>query len=304
MTWTKADLRRMQAGLDRVTPREDVGMNDEQREQANATLRDQALDIVRGYLHRLSSRRHTSIASDLAEARTADRLLARLTLEPLPIELLRVPQYELQHLASSEQERVDRFVSMGMPESARSVVLMSADRREREVEEQRTVALTKPVDVPTYQPDPERDLRAIRTNLDDLISRGVVEVHRASSEAFNTDTTWGDVIDLVSWVSFARPAAHRRNASRGFDRCTTSTDPWSLDTSMAMARLWSAACDEEKLPLVLDLRGAPESHGHLVESWQGALASALRRATRGIVIIVDGEAWPLARLLPQRVGPT
>jgi hypothetical protein len=89
---------------------------------------------------------------------------------------------------------------------------------------------------------------------------------------------------------------------RGFDRCTTSNEPWTLDASIAMGRLWALACVEEELPEVLDLRGAPESHGTLVESWRDALARALRKSTRGIVIVVDGEAWALARLLPDRVG--
>jgi hypothetical protein len=278
--WTKADLRRMQAGLDLVDVRLNRGTRydapDEYREWVNASLTDQGLAIVQEHLRSLVSRGETS-SRGAAEGRAAERLLDRLEIEPLPRELLTLPRLLLH-----------REIEASLA-------------AETENEKQRVAELTKPVDVPLYQPDLERDRRVIRTNLDDLVSRGVVEVHRATSEAFNTDTPWSDVIDLVSWVSFARPAAERRSALRGFDRCTT-TDPWSLDASVAMTRLWTAACDEEKLPLVLDLRGALESHGHLVESWRDALAAALRRASRGIVIVVDGEAWALVRLLPQRVG--
>jgi hypothetical protein len=281
--WTKADLRRMQAGLDLVDVRLNRGTRydapDEYREWVNASLTDQGLAIVQEHLRSLVSRGETS-SRGAAEGRAAERLLDRLEIEPLPRELLTLPRLLLH-----------REIEASLA-------------AETENEKQRVAELTKPVDVPLYQPDLERDRRVIRTNLDDLVSRGVVEVHCATSEAFNTDTPWSDVIDLVSWVSFARPAAERRSALRGFDHCTTSADPWSLDASVAMTRLWVAACDEEKLALVLDLRGAPKSHGVIIERWRDALVVALLKATRGIVIVVDSEAWTLARLLPQRVGPT
>ena len=302
MTWTKADLRRMQAGLDRAQARAraaaTVDKNDAHRERVNALLVEHALgDYLRTLVRfgEVNSR-------EAAEGRAASRLLARLQSEPLPLESLTLPTVELQQLSQCEQERVDRLVGLNMPESAQTVVIMAEVRREREAEAARVEAQATPVAVPLYQVDVARDRRTIEVNLADVLARGSVEVHAASSDAFGTDTAWGDVEGVVSWVAFARPVALRHEAQRGFDRCTTSGESWSLDARAAMLRLWSEACAEETLPDVLDLRGAPESHGVLVETWREALVVALRKASRGVVLLVDREAWALARLLPDRVG--
>ena len=305
MTWTKADLRRMQAGLDHAQARAraaaTVDKNDAHRERVNALLAEHALDCVCDYLRTLV--RFGGVNSRMAaEGRAACRLLARLQSEPLPLESLTLPTVELQQLSQCEQERVDRLVGLNMPESAQTVVIMAEVRREREAEAARVEAQATPVAVPLYQVDVARDRRTIAVNLADVLARGSVEVHAASSDAFGTDTAWGDVEGVVSWVAFARPVALRHEAQRGFDRCTTSGESWSLDARAAMLRLWSEACAEETLPDVLDLRGAPESHGVLVETWREALAVALRKASRGVVLLVDREAWALARLLPDRVG--
>lgn len=305
MTWTKADLRRMQAGLDQAQARAraaaTVDKNDAHRERVNALLAEHALDCVCDYLRTLV--RFGEVNSrEAAEGRAAYRLLARLQSESLPLGSLTLPTVELQQLSQCEQAKVDRLVGLNMPASAQTVVIMAEVRRKREAEAARAEAQATPVAVSLYQVDVARDRRTIEVNLADVLARGIVEVHAASSDAFGTDTVWGDVEGVVSWVAFARPIALRHEAQRGFDRCTTSGEAWSLDARAAMLRLWSAACAEEKLPDVLDLRGAPESHGVLVEAWREALAVALRKASRGVVLLVDREAWALARLLPDRVG--
>jgi hypothetical protein len=192
--WTKADLRRMQAGLNLVDTRLNRGTRydapDEYRERVNASLTDQVLAIVQEHLRGLVSFGETS-SRGAAEGRAAERLLDRLETEPLPRELLTLPRLLLHReieasLAVEQEAETARVARLGMRAYESQLAAEGGTH---------------------YQPDLERDLRVIRTNLDDLVSRGVVEVHRALSEAFNTDTTWGDVPGRVSRVG----SAHRRS---------------------------------------------------------------------------------------------
>lgn len=280
MTWSKADLRRMQDGLDRMLDLANRNnlfeLTDEYRERVNAALSSNVPEIVRAHLRWLVHCVETNPRM-AAEGRAATRLLARLDVEPLPRELLAEPRLVLRREVDAEIDDLAR----------------------RETERQ--ILASAVAAVPLYQTDRARDLRVIEANLVDLVSRGEVKIVRASSEAFGTDTTWSDFRPLVSWREWARPAAVRRGAASGWDRCTC--EAVKLETNATpLAVLWSAACDEETLPDVLDLRGTPASHGMLVERWAGALASALRRSTRGIVLVFDGHADVLARVLPHRVG--
>jgi hypothetical protein len=147
----------------------------------------------------------------------------------------------------------------------------------------------------------ETDRRRIAFNLADVVKRGVVEVHSADADAFGTDTQWGNVEGRTTWHAWGRRHALSRGCARAWDRAAEGVEI-PTDVVDALRGVWSLACLCNELPEVLDLRGAPESCCVLVERWRDALADAIRRATRGIVIIVERDAWVLGRLLPDRVG--
>jgi hypothetical protein len=277
--WTKADLRRMQAVLDRVahdvTYRLRYDTPDEHRDGVNASIRTNARAIVRdGLLVDLP-------AISTRERKASERIATRLLTEDLPPEVV-IPQV-ITHREVAESLRVQ-----AEQEAAR----LAADEKAR-----------TPVAV-VYQPDAERDRRTIAFNLRETIGRGVVEVHRATADAFGTDTQWGDVDGLVTWQAWARPAAERRGCWDAWDRCTF--EPAKLRANAEpLARLWAFACDEETLPAVLDLRGIPAVFVDIpAEKWMKPLIAALRKASAGVVLVTDCEAWVLSRLLPARIGET
>lgn len=281
MTWTKADIKRMQLVLDLaahdITHRLRYDTPNEHRDGVNLFLRTKAREITRGAL--LVDRR-VGFRSD-RERRAAERIAARLLTEDLPPEVV-IPQVVTHREVAASLRAQDE------QEAARKV----AEEKAR-----------TPVAVP-YQVDAERDRRTIAFNLAELVGCGVVEVHRATSDAFGTDTQWGDVEGLVTWQAWARPAAERRGAERGWDRCTAfgRADALTQTDAAAIAKLWQFACDEETLPEVLDLRGVLVTYGTYWEAWCEALAAALRKSTRGVVLVTSCEAWVLSRLLPGRVG--
>lgn len=277
MAWTNADIKRLQAVLDTVVADANRSLRydtpDEHRDRANLSIRTNARTIVCDVLR--------GSACTERERKAAARIAARLRTEDLPPDVV-IPQLW------THREAATRLREQDEQEAARKL----ADEKAR-----------TPVVVP-YQVDAERDRRTIVFNLAELVGRGVVEVHRATSDAFGTDTQWGDIEGLVTWQTWARPAAVRRGAERGWDRCTSSERDEGLTPTdaAAIARLWQYACTEETLPDALDLRGAPMTHGLYLEAWREALATAIRKATRGIVIVTSCEAWALARLLPARAG--
>jgi hypothetical protein len=309
MSWTKIDLRRMQAVLDRFGEslrkiRPDA--TDPYRERVNASLRSEAREHVRVSLLRLAD-----TLVDQRERKAAARIALRLVTEGLP-ESLVVPQLPLRrdierNCTDWEREQIERFHSVGMHRSAEEIVWMANHRAEEQAAAQLQAALVeaaKPREV-SAEDRLARDRRAVAFNLADLVKRGVVEVHRATSDAFNTDVVWTDVEGVVSWQAWARPV--------GDEQTNFVLDLWDRHTSTAEARanvprhvfnsgpfwlVWSDACRRQPLPDVLDLRGAPESGGGLIESWREALSIALHESTRGIVILVDDHPDILARCLP------
>lgn len=275
-TWTKADLVRMQAALDRVgceLTRLRHDTPDEIRDDVNASLRNNACVLVRNALRE-------SVNKSARERGAAARIAQRLESEALPSTLV-IPQV-ITH----------REVAQILAEE-RAAERAEIARRERE-------AASKVA--PPYRIDPERDRRRIAVNLADVVTHGRVEVHCADADAFGTDTKWADVDVLVSWRTWARPSAERRNATGGWDRCTSpNCTVRSPADASAVALLWAAACAEEPLPEVFDLRGTPEIHGAMIERWCDALATAIRKASLGLVIVVQDSAWVLARVLPDRI---
>jgi hypothetical protein len=282
-TWTKADIKRMQTVLDLVALQTERSLRhdtpDEHRDRVNAHLRDEARSIVRDGLLDCGSN------GRLREHQANKRIATRLCTEDLPAEVI-IPQV----ITHREVE---------------------ANLREQDEREAARVAAenAKPEPV-VYHVDVERDRKTILFNLTELRERGVVEVHRATSDAFGTDTTWAD-LKPVTWQTWARPAAERRNCVDAWDRCTSDVDKLAANTG-PIGLLWGFACEEDTLPDVLDLRGVPSVRGVPhgpgwsgdlpTQRWLDALAVALRKAKLGIVLVVDCEPWVLGRLLPTRVG--
>lgn len=277
-TWTKADIKRMQSALDSVHALVNRSLNcsigDEHRDRWNAYFSEHVHAFVRSYFHNVTPK-HPS------ERRAYARIAALLLTEQLP------PEIEIPQVVTHR-------------EVAASLKLQD------EQEAARVAALNAKPEPIVYRPDHERDLRAIAFNLADLCERGVVEVHRATAEAFGTDTTWADLPGhVVRWQDWARPAAERRDVAEAWDRWTKVHYSEQGTNSEPLARLWAFACAEETLPAVLDLRGIPTSDGPgevPLERWRDALTTAIRKASKGVVLIVDCEPWVLGRLLPGRVG--
>lgn len=278
MTWTKADIKRMQAVFDLVAHAAERRLRyetpDEHRDGVNASLRTNARTIVRDVLLSLPCHHER-------ERKASARIAARLLTEDLPPEVI-VPQVTThREIAATIRER-----------DAQEAARLAAEEKAR-----------TPVAVP-YQVDADRDRKTIAFNLRETIGRGVVEAHRATSDAFGTDTQWGDVEGLVTWQAWARPAAERRGCAEAWDRCTSDAQKLAANAE-PIARLWGFACEEETLPAVLDLRGIPAMvTGLPTERWMQSLIAALRKKTDGVgvVFVTDCEAWALARCLPARVG--
>jgi hypothetical protein len=160
-----------------------------------------------------------------------------------------------------------------------------------------------PASVPQYKP--RTDLGDIALEVGDRVATGRVCVVRATSEACGTATRWADA-PAQSWQAWARPVAESKGCADAWDRCTQ--DPAKIEANrLPLDRLWALACDTLELPScgVLNLRGAPEitGGGKCVDfGWLEGLARAIRRADRGITILVDCDPSWIARLLPHRVG--
>jgi hypothetical protein len=173
MTWTKTDIKRMQAVLDLVAHDAERRLRfetpDEHRDRVNLSLRTNARTIVRDTLL-------CDLVKTPREHKARQRIAARLLTEDLPPEVT-IPQLW------THREAATRLREQDEQEAARKL----ADEKAR-----------TPVAMP-YQADAERDRRTIAFNLRETIGRGVVEVHRATSDAFGTDTQWGDVEGLVTW---------------------------------------------------------------------------------------------------------
>lgn len=149
------------------------------------------------------------------------------------------------------------------------------------------------------QPDPRK---VVAFNLADLRERGVVQLSRPTSEAFGTELTWNDV-ERVTWREWARGAAFVLGCVEAWDKHTAT--PELIEAARRpLGAVWERACEILELPKcgVLDLREDNAGGRVLSSAWIDALAVALRKAERGIVLIVDFDPNTIARCLPSHVG--
>lgn len=275
--WSKADRERvalvLSCALDRTGHRH-ADFTDDKRERINNGFALHSQAIVVNGLRGFPTHKET-------ERRAMSKLADRIEREGLP------PDVKPPRLALHSE-----ILAELRAEAANEAARVEAERER-----------LRPKPFVSQPIDPEKERAALAREVAEVVKRGEVHVARFDSDPFNGDARWSDT-NPVSWRAWARPAAERRHASAGWDRCTIDAEKMRVNAD-PLAVLWAFACAEEPLPDVLDLRGVPEGGGPgglPAERWREPLATALRSSTRGIVLLVDCEAWALARLLPVRVG--
>jgi hypothetical protein len=138
--------------------------------------------------------------------------------------------------------------------------------------------------------------------------RGEAIVRRAPGPAFGSHWVRWETLqarqDWRDWLESGLADVHPQWELEAFRRAVRAPEgQWPARGERAVRDLWTYAwvrvgLGELDPPVILDLRGLPQTHGHLPSEWVDPMARSLQVYELGVVLLVEDNSWVLERCLP------